>query len=56
MINTVHNTRQRGEEIIPENLAASFQSSVVEVLVEKTMRAAREYQGKTNYCSWWCIG
>ncbi|MEE0881065.1 MAG: tRNA (adenosine(37)-N6)-threonylcarbamoyltransferase complex transferase subunit TsaD, partial [Turicibacter sp.] len=46
VINTVHNTKQRGEEIIPENLAASFQSSVVEVLVEKTMRAAREYQVK----------
>ena len=46
VINTVHNTKQRGEEIIPQNLAASFQSSVVEVLVEKTMRAAREYQVK----------
>ncbi|MGL4336115.1 MAG: tRNA (adenosine(37)-N6)-threonylcarbamoyltransferase complex transferase subunit TsaD [Turicibacter sp.] len=43
VINTVHNTKQRGEEIIPENLAASFQASVVEVLVEKTMRAAKSY-------------
>ncbi len=46
VINTVHNRRQRGEEIVPENLAASFQASVVEVLVEKTMRAAREYNVK----------
>ena len=46
VINTVHNAKQRGEEIVPENLAASFQASVVEVLVEKTMRAAREYNVK----------
>lgn len=42
VINTVHNAVQRGEEIIPENLAASFQASVVEVLVGKTVRAAKE--------------
>lgn len=42
VINTVHNADQRGEEIIPENLAASFQASVVEVLVGKTVRAAKE--------------
>ena len=46
VINTVHNRRQRGEEIVPENLAASFQASVVEVLVEKTIRAAKEYKVK----------
>ena len=46
VINTVHNAKQRGEEIIPENLAASFQASVVEVLVEKTMRAAKEFHVK----------
>ncbi|HAX73047.1 MAG TPA: tRNA (adenosine(37)-N6)-threonylcarbamoyltransferase complex transferase subunit TsaD, partial [Firmicutes bacterium] len=46
VINTVHNRRQRGEEIIPENLAASFQASVCEVLVEKTVRAAKEYNVK----------
>ena len=43
VINTVHNATQRGQEIVPQNLAASFQASVVEVLVEKTMRAARQY-------------
>ena len=46
VINTVHNRVQRGEEIIPEDLAASFQASVIEVLVEKTMRAAKEYEVK----------
>jgi len=29
------------------DLAASFQSAVVEVLVEKTIRAAREFQAKS---------
>lgn len=43
VINSVHNAQQRGEELVPENLAASFQASVVEVLTEKTIRAAKEY-------------
>ncbi len=43
VINTVHNAEQRGESIAPEDLAASFQESVIEVLVEKTIRAAKEY-------------
>ncbi|WP_035351342.1 tRNA (adenosine(37)-N6)-threonylcarbamoyltransferase complex transferase subunit TsaD [Fictibacillus gelatini] len=43
VINTVHNASQRGQEIRPEDLAASFQASVIEVLVEKTARAAKEY-------------
>ena len=30
-------------ELKPEDLAASFQASVVEVLVTKTLRAAKEY-------------
>ncbi|WP_033826918.1 tRNA (adenosine(37)-N6)-threonylcarbamoyltransferase complex transferase subunit TsaD, partial [Bacillus andreraoultii] len=46
VINTVHNAEQRGETIKPEDLAASFQASVVEVLVEKTSRAAKEYNVK----------
>lgn len=43
VINAVHNAEQRGETIVPEDLAASFQASVVEVLVTKTVRAAKEY-------------
>ncbi|ESU31580.1 O-sialoglycoprotein endopeptidase [Bacillus sp. 17376] len=43
VINVVHNAQQRGEEIIPEELAASFQESVIDVLVTKTQRAVKEY-------------
>ncbi|MCJ8008955.1 tRNA (adenosine(37)-N6)-threonylcarbamoyltransferase complex transferase subunit TsaD [Lederbergia wuyishanensis] len=43
VINTLHNAEQRGETVSPEDLAASFQASVVEVLTEKTVRAAKEY-------------
>lgn len=46
VINTVHNATQRGEEIKPEDLSASFQESVLEVLVTKTIRAAKEYDVK----------
>ncbi|MBM7588223.1 N6-L-threonylcarbamoyladenine synthase [Bacillus pakistanensis] len=46
VINTLHNARQKGEEISPENLAASFQASVVEVLVTKTIKAAKLYNVK----------
>ena len=44
VINTVHNAEQRGEVIAPEELAASFQASVVEVLVTKAVKAAKEYK------------
>ncbi|MFD1708533.1 tRNA (adenosine(37)-N6)-threonylcarbamoyltransferase complex transferase subunit TsaD [Siminovitchia sediminis] len=43
VINTLHNAEQRGEKISPEDLAASFQESVIDVLTEKTVRAAREF-------------
>ena len=46
VINRVHNAKQKGEEIISEDLAASFQASVVEVLVEKTRRALKAYPVK----------
>ncbi|HLU22718.1 MAG TPA: tRNA (adenosine(37)-N6)-threonylcarbamoyltransferase complex transferase subunit TsaD [Bacillaceae bacterium] len=46
VINTLHNAEQRGEKISPEDLAASFQASVVDVLVEKTIRAVKEYKVK----------
>ncbi|CZQ91119.1 trna n6-adenosine threonylcarbamoyltransferase tsad [Trichococcus palustris] len=42
VINTVHNARQKGDDIDPYDLAASFQASVIEVLVHKTLRAAKE--------------
>jgi N6-L-threonylcarbamoyladenine synthase len=46
VINTVHNAEQRGETIKPEDLAASFQESVVDVLVTKTLHAVEEYPVK----------
>ena len=46
VINLVHNANQRKEEIIPENLCASFQNSVTEVLVNKTFRLAKEMDVK----------
>jgi N6-L-threonylcarbamoyladenine synthase len=46
VINTMHNAVQRGENINPADLAASFQESVVDVLVTKTVQAAQEYDVK----------
>ncbi|KGR87376.1 tRNA (adenosine(37)-N6)-threonylcarbamoyltransferase complex transferase subunit TsaD [Lysinibacillus odysseyi] len=46
VINYKHNLDQRGEEIIPAQVAKGFQDSVVEVLTAKTVRAAREYSVK----------
>ncbi len=43
VINLVHNCHQRHEEIIENDLAASFQNVVVDVLVEKTVKAVKEY-------------
>lgn len=42
VINLVHNASQRNERINPEDLCASFQASVSEVLVNKTFRLAKE--------------
>ncbi|GEN57754.1 DNA-binding/iron metalloprotein/AP endonuclease [Halolactibacillus alkaliphilus] len=46
VINTVHNAKQKGESLKKEDIACSFQESVVEVLVEKTYRASKDYQVK----------
>ena len=40
-INLVHNAKQRNESLVQEDLAASFQASVVEVLVTKTIVLAK---------------
>ncbi|MBC2327436.1 tRNA (adenosine(37)-N6)-threonylcarbamoyltransferase complex transferase subunit TsaD [Listeria booriae] len=45
-INTVHNLRQKEMALNEADLAASFQASVVDVLVAKTIRAAKEYNVK----------
>ena len=46
VINLVHNEMQRGNEIIPGNMATSFQNRVVEILTKKTMKALKEYNVK----------
>ena len=46
VINKIHNATQRDEQLIKEDIAASFQASVIDVLVEKTFKAASEYQVK----------
>ncbi|MEJ1326706.1 tRNA (adenosine(37)-N6)-threonylcarbamoyltransferase complex transferase subunit TsaD [Latilactobacillus sakei] len=45
-INTVHHADQIGETLDQADLAASFQTSVVEVLVTKTLRAAQSLKVK----------
>lgn len=47
VINYLHRSRQRGEGVNNADLAASFQQAVVDVLVDKTMRAAVDYQVRT---------
>lgn len=42
VLNYVNKQKMTGEPIVPEDIAASFQQSVVEVLVEKTVKAAKE--------------
>ncbi len=41
VLNYLNSSKLKGEPIIPEDVAASFQKAVVEVLVEKTREAAR---------------
>lgn len=43
-INTVHNANQKGETLDNNDLAASFQAAVIDVLVDKTVRAIKEYE------------
>ena len=55
-INFVHNAQQqRGETLDEANLAASFQASVVEGLVTKTIRACKTYPvNQFDCCRWRC--
>lgn len=45
-INLTHKAEQRGEQLNKINLAASFQASVVDVLVTKTIKACKTYPVK----------
>jgi len=42
VLNYLNSAKQKGEEISVENVAASFQQSVVEVLVKKAVKAAKQ--------------
>lgn len=46
VINVVHNAEQRGETINVDDMCASFQSSVLDVLIEKTKRASKAFDVK----------
>ncbi len=46
VINLIHNKKQRGEEVDPKDVAASFQESVIEVLITKTQQALEKYPVK----------
>lgn len=43
VMNLVNNERQRGNDVIKENLACSFQNRVIGIIVKKTMRALKGY-------------
>lgn len=43
VINTLHNAKQKGMTIHPQDLAASFQASVIDVLVTKTVKAVKKH-------------
>ncbi|WP_422122234.1 tRNA (adenosine(37)-N6)-threonylcarbamoyltransferase complex transferase subunit TsaD [Planococcus sp. X10-3] len=46
VLNYMHNAAQRGEQVAPEDVAAGFQNSVVEVVTSKTLRAADQYDAR----------
>ena len=45
-VNLVHNASQKGEEIKPEDLGASFIKAVTDILVAHTIEAAQEFDAK----------
>lgn len=47
VINLIHNAEQKGEEIDKNSLAACFQATVSEILTEKFIAAALEYDHKS---------
>ncbi len=46
VLNSINQAKQKGEELSAIDVAASFQASVVEVLIAKTLRAAKEKGAK----------
>ncbi|MDD3692510.1 MAG: tRNA (adenosine(37)-N6)-threonylcarbamoyltransferase complex transferase subunit TsaD [Oscillospiraceae bacterium] len=47
VINLIHNASQKGESINYNDLSASFQQTAVNMLVENTLRAAKDIKAKT---------
>ncbi len=46
VFNFIHNAKQRNEEICKENIASSFQKAVFDVMIDKTLQAAKQYNPK----------
>lgn len=46
VLNHINGCKMKGEEIIPANIAASFQKAVVDVLVDRTLQAAKKCNSK----------
>lgn len=46
VLNHINGCKMKGEEIIPADIAASFQKAVVDVLVERTLQAAKKCNSK----------
>ena len=47
VLNYLNSAKQKGEEIIVEDVAASFQQAAIEVLVEKSIKLAKERKSNT---------
>ena len=43
VINDIHTAQQRGEDVPKADIAASFQAAVTEILISKTLRAAKTF-------------
>ena len=43
VLNYINGCRMKKQEIVPEDIAASFQKAVVDVLIEHAIRGAREF-------------
>lgn len=46
VLNYLNSQRQKGEEIVVEDVAASFQQAIIDVLVDKSFRLAKEKASK----------
>lgn len=47
VLNHINGCKMKNQEIVPADIAASFQKAVTDVLVERTILAAKEYNMKT---------